>query len=436
MGAIRVDEEYLKEIGILEPYKKNVDRTPVLNVRGDDIEIKANLILKSLIKKQPKSPIAATLASTAKQLKLQQTKDSLKHKLDAVNKEHPVIQGIDGSVAPSLVANKKKLETAQKADIINQSLAKRGNADEIGLDFKISPAIQSIAKSLQSKMRRHSLKKKVSARPDKIELIDSGILKPFSVRIANSLQLNASELETALAHQVSKEYLREIGVLEPYKKNVDSTKLDIEKSAGLLLRALVDNKIEKKSDGTAFGYADIAPSLQQTAKSLDTKQKKDKLSQKLENRPSSEDVMERHSGSLGYRVNAAPSLQQTIKELGREMIKDFVNKLLKNRPLPNDIGVDTKTAPIIQSKVNQLNMAKKRDSISTKMKQRPSAKDAGIDTNLARGLQGIAKTLEMEMKSDKIDKKLTELGIVKKVRTEGILTSIDQLIQFIEDYKL
>ena len=80
---------------------------------------------------------------------------------------------------------------------------------------------------------------KVVARPEISDLIDSGILKPYAQNLANSLQVDAARLESALANQVSQDYLKQIGILEPYKKNVDTHHLNIQQASGLLLRALI-----------------------------------------------------------------------------------------------------------------------------------------------------------------------------------------------------
>mmetsp|Transcript_1625 Transcript_1625/g.1351 ORF Transcript_1625/g.1351 Transcript_1625/m.1351 type:complete len:828 (+) Transcript_1625:101-2584(+) len=440
--AIRVSENYLKELGILDPYKHNVDSSPI----STDIESKANLILKSLIAKKKrresggdKHELAATLASTAKKLESEQRKDTLKHKLqERPSSDVQEKVGIDNSVAPTLQATKKKLETAQKGDIVSKTLSTRTTAAEHGVDIKISPAIQSIAKQLESQIKRDKLNTKMNARPEVQDLIDQGVLKPYAENLANSLQLDASRLENALANQVSKDYLKEIGVLEPYKKNVDSNNLNIEEASGLLLRALVSRPTPRKiasHQGSAFGFQNVAPTLQSAAKHLDIEQKKDKLGNALANRPTPRGVMDKQAGQLGYETNAAASLQQTIKDLGREMIKNALDKALRERPSAAEAGIDTKSAPSIQGAMHELDMAQKRDSVSRSMKRRPSAEDAGVDTQLARGLQGIAKTLEMEMKADQVSHKLGDLGIVKKQETEGVVTKIDELLNFLDNYQ-
>merc|ERR1712228_176269 len=215
--AMRVSADYLKEIGVLEPYKKHIDYS---SIQDDDIQNKANLILKSLLAPKKNSKIAPALASTAKKLQMEKSKNALKHKLnEQMSKSEAMnIAHIDDTISPRLVSTKKKLENAQKADIVSNTLKNRSSA---GLDCKISPAIQSIAASLHSQRRRDSLKKQMDVRSDKQELIDMGILKPFSVKLADSLQLDANLLEQSLATQVSKKYLQQIGILEPYKKNVD-----------------------------------------------------------------------------------------------------------------------------------------------------------------------------------------------------------------------
>ena len=440
--AIRVSADYLKQLGILEPYKKNVDTTSI----NTDIEGRANLILKSLIAKRKrresggdKAELSATLASTAKKLQTQQAKDTLKHKLEErASTDVQAKVGIDNSVAPSLQATKKKLETAQKADTISKTLQTRQNPEDIGVDMKISPAIQSIAKQLESQIKRDRLTSKMEARPEVQDLIDNGVLKPYAQNLANSLQYDANKLEQALASQVSQQYLKEIGVLEPYKKNVDSDHLNVEQASGLLLRALVNRPTPRKvvdEQKSAFGFQNVAPTLQETAKKLDVQQKKDAISNALANRPTPRGVMEKQAGQLGYETKAAASLQQTIKDLGREMVKNALDKALRERPSAKDAGIDIKAAPAIQGAMHDLEMAQKRDSISRGMKDRPSASDAGVDTQLARGLQSIAKTLEMEMKSDQMAHKLSGLGIIKKSQTQSVIAKIDQLCDFLDNYK-
>eukprot|EP01083_Nonionella_stella_P214756 773539_1 len=336
---------------------------------------------------------------------------------------------------------KKKLEKEMVKDTINKTLSTR-QEPEITKIMKISPAIQSIAIALQSKMRRQSISEKLQARPDMQELIDTGILKPYSINLAKSLQVDANQLEQALAQRVSKEYLKQIGILDPYKKNVDDTKIDIEKASGLLLRALVKNKnpinLIIKQQTSAFGFNnDIAPTLQQTAKNLDVQQKKDKLSAALENRPTPRGLMEKQVSQLGYDISVAPTLQQTIKNLGREMLKDLLEKALRERPDAKHVGhgVDIKNAPAIQGAMHKLQSAQRRDSVSKGIRDRKSVKEVGVDTQLARGLQSIAKTLQMEMKTDTVKHKLGNLGIIKKINTESVLVKIDQCVQFLANYK-
>eukprot|EP01084_Bolivina_argentea_P210915 358860_1 len=181
--------------------------------------------------------------------------------------------GVDSKLAPTLQATAKKLETQQKKDIVDKNLKTRPSAKEVGVDDKIAPSIQSTAKALSNKIRRDSLKTSLLQRPDIVELIDSRILKPYSQTLAKSLQLDAAELEAALATQVTKEYLQKLGILDPYKKNVDSANIDVEAASGVLLRALVyrpssiDIQITQKQ-GTEFGFSPVSPSLQTTAKSL------------------------------------------------------------------------------------------------------------------------------------------------------------------------
>jgi len=280
----------------------------------------------------------------------------------------------------------------------------------------------------------------MDARPDKQTLIDMGLLKPFSQKLSASLQLDADALEQALANQVSKEYLQQIGILEPYKKNVDAQPIDIEKASGLLLRALVcRSPISKEMNGQQFGFSNVASSLQSTAKTLDIKQKMDKIGNTLQNRQSVEDVMAQQSQSLGYEISAAPSLQATIKSLGTQMVKDALDKALRGRMDLNEAalhGVDVKNAASIQGAMHDLEMAQKRDSISKTIKRRPSAEQIGIDTHLARGLQGVAKTLEMGIKHDIVSHQLGNLGIIKKQKTKGLVASLDQVIGYLEQCDL
>eukprot|EP01084_Bolivina_argentea_P069428 126331_1 len=317
--AIRVNVDHLKDLGILDPYKKNVDTTPI------SVEETSNLLLKSLAFRLSNRSraysgdnelIAPSLQATAKKLETSQKKDivssTLKSRTDAES------HGVDTKMAPSLQATKKKLETAQKKDIISSTLNTRSDAKSHGVDTKISPAIQSIAASLKSSMRKDSISKGLASRSDVSELVDSGILKPYCKSLAKSLQYDANKLEEALANQVSKEYLQEIGILDPYKKNVDSNNLNVEEASSKLLRALVYRStprgvLNKQSSAFGFSSSDISPSIQDTAHNLEVQQKKDKLSSALQNRPTSDTVLQAQSGSLGYEIKAAGSLQQTIK---------------------------------------------------------------------------------------------------------------------------
>jgi len=417
----------------------HVDRCSIHDL---DVENTANLILKSLLVKNLKgNGIAPSLASTKRQLEMEQSKNKLKQQLDGqmAKSEVVTLAHIDDTISPRLASNKKKLETAQKGDVISHTLKRRSSAAMHGVDMKISPAIQSIVRSLAAQRRRDSLKTQMNARPDKQSLIDMGLLKPFSVKLADSLQLDANQLEQALANQVSKEYLTKIGILEPYKKNVDAQPIDIEKASGMLLRALICRQDSRQRDGHQFGYSNVADSLQSTAKILDIQQKKDKINSTLQSRQSVEDVMQRQSHSLGYDISVAPSLQATIKNLGREMVKDALDKALRGRMSVTEAalhGVDVKNAALIQGTMHNLEMAQKRDSISKSMKRRPSADEIGIDTHLARGLQGVAKTLEMGIKHDNVSHQLANVGIVKKVKTKGLVASLDQIIAFLEECDL
>eukprot|EP00485_Elphidium_margaritaceum_P023339 CAMPEP_0202711532 /NCGR_PEP_ID=MMETSP1385-20130828/23318_1 /ASSEMBLY_ACC=CAM_ASM_000861 /TAXON_ID=933848 /ORGANISM="Elphidium margaritaceum" /LENGTH=809 /DNA_ID=CAMNT_0049371285 /DNA_START=29 /DNA_END=2458 /DNA_ORIENTATION=+ len=456
--AVRMDAEQLKAMGILEPYKKHVDVSSI----HADVEHTANLILKSLaLKKQRRESggggggaaggVAPVLQATLQKLEKQQTKDALSAKLK--NRRSDVVAaGQDGHqlqhVAPALQSTAKKLQFAQKQDTVSSTLNTRSSPP---FDCAISPAIQSMAKQLASCRRRDSLKSQVLSRPDMQDVMDDGILKPYAQRLARSLQLEANELEHALASQVPREYLVELGILEPYRKHVDAQPLDVEHTSALLLRALIARRDASPSSAAdasevvrrqsnAFGFEDkIAGTLQQTAKQLDTAQKKDKLSTALKQREDVHDVMQKQMVSLGYDANVAPSLTQTIKELGRAMIKDKLEQALKMRPSAEAVqrvGVDVKHASKIQSAMHDLEYAQRRDSISKNIQQRPSAIEAGVDTQLARGLSAIAKTLEMEMKADRTAHSLQDSGVIKKQNTESVLAIVDRCITFLNDFTL
>eukprot|EP01084_Bolivina_argentea_P219821 372706_1 len=448
---MRVDENYLKQIGILEPYKKNVDDTKI------DIEQASNLILKSLIIKQKKerkdnntgnvNNVAPSLQAIAKKLEHEKTKDLLKKKLERNRPNRKDIRDIDDSVANSLQATKKKLEKEMVKDTINKTLSTR-QEPEITKIMKISPAIQSIAIALQSKMRRQSISEKLQARPDMQELIDSGVLKPYSINLANSLQVDAAKLESALASQVSKEYLREIGVLDPYKKNVDDTKIDIEKSSGLLLRALVYRRsynsiLKEGGSGTQFGFINnIAPCIQDKAKHLDIQQKKDKLSAALQTRPSPRGVMNKQVEQLGYDISVASTLQQTIKNLGKEMIKDTLNALFKNNIKEKNINrkrassIESfdveKLAPTLQLIANKLAMEQKKNTLSAQLNSRSDAQEL-IDKrilkpyaySLANRLQLNADLLEKQLAMRVDENYLKQIGILEPYKKNVDDTKID-----------
>merc|ERR1712228_696328 len=122
--AMRVSADYLKEIGVLEPYKKHIDYS---SIQDDDIQNKANLILKSLLAPKKNSKIAPALASTAKKLQMEKSKNALKHKLnEQMSKSEAMnIAHIDDTISPRLVSTKKKLENSLQLDanLLEQSLA-------------------------------------------------------------------------------------------------------------------------------------------------------------------------------------------------------------------------------------------------------------------------------------------------------------------------
>merc|ERR1739838_849045 len=123
----------------------------------------------------------------------------------------------------------------------------------------------------------------------------SGILQPYSQKLAQALQVDAVELENALAHRVTKDRLKEIGILEP---SAHADHIDINKASGLLLRALINRPSMNDKGGSQFGFADgLSPHLQGAAHALEVQQKKDKLNNALKRRPSSDMVMGRMSNS-------------------------------------------------------------------------------------------------------------------------------------------
>lgn len=178
----------------------------------------------------------------------------------------------------------------------------------------IAPSLKTAAESLEHNLQH---------RPSPAELMQSSILKPFALTLASSLQLDASRLENAMAHEVSEHYLQELGAIcRSYSlPDVDDSHLSLDIASGQLLRQLI-----KRPNASSVPYrnSSIADSLQPTAKKLELQKKRDSLSKQLKHRPTESEVKE--SGIL-FNVSAvAPSLQQTIRELGKELIKDSLNK--------------------------------------------------------------------------------------------------------------
>ena len=131
--AERLDDSWLRQIGLLDPSAKHVDTTPIM-ISAVDVERRANLIMSSLVRtSHTHTHVAASLVSTAKQLAREQTREHLKHALEArlaaaAAEAASALVDIDASVAPALQASKKALETAQKGDIISGTLQRRGSA--------------------------------------------------------------------------------------------------------------------------------------------------------------------------------------------------------------------------------------------------------------------------------------------------------------------
>eukprot|EP01083_Nonionella_stella_P214754 773537_1 len=372
--------------------------------------------------------------------------DKLAAKLE--KRPNPQQVGYNMNLSPTLASVVKKLETEQKKDIVDKILKNRPAPTEAGVNTTIAPSIQPTVKTLTNKIRRDSLKQSLQARPDMQELIDSGVLKPYSINLANSLQVDAAKLESALASQVSKEYLREIGVLDPYKKNVDDTKIDIEKSSGLLLRALVYRRsynsiLKEGGSGTQFGFINnIAPCIQDKAKHLDIQQKKDKLSAALQTRPSPRGVMNKQVEQLGYDISVASTLQQTIKNLGKEMIKDTLNALFKNNIKEKNINrkrassIESfdveKLAPTLQLIANKLAMEQKKNTLSAQLNSRSDAQEL-IDKrilkpyacSLANRLQLNADLLEKQLAMRVDENYLKQIGILEPYKKNVDDTKID-----------
>jgi len=268
---------------------------------------------------------------------------------------------IDTKMSPTLIKTKKRLEFAQKSDIISISLRKRS-----------SQTLDPIIKSLKYQMQRDALNEKICTKLNKQDLIKMNILKSFSTKMANSLQpmikslkwnMRKDAFNQLFCAKLDKDEVSDMGILNapPISNDVDSQRLNIQKASSYLQRALVHRK-SIDCVRTEAGYLNVARSLQSVAKELDSQRKKDGLKKAL---------------------RARLSVKQAAM-----------------------YGVNVKTAAAIQSTMHNLIMAQKRDSISRKMKKRPSAKEIGINTRLAPGLQSIARTLEMKLKCDCISRQL------------------------------
>merc|ERR1712113_534948 len=97
----------------------------------------------------------------------------------------------------------------------NSNVKSRRRSSSINYD-KLAPGLQNIANKLAMEQKKNTLSHQLHSRSDAQELIDKGILKPCANSLANRLQLNADMLEKQLAMRVDENYLKDIGILEPY----------------------------------------------------------------------------------------------------------------------------------------------------------------------------------------------------------------------------
>ena len=269
------------------------------------------------------------LQKTAKELENKQRRDSLKHNLERRPKPEEI--GIDIKTSSVIQGKVKELQKQKIKDQVSQGLRKRRESEE-KVDISIAPALQATVKTLENKQRRKSISDKLNARPDITELVDRGILKPYANTLSKTLQMEANELEELLLQRVDEEYLKKIGVLEPYKHNVDDASITDDKKMQATSAHLLHALLMRPSKSTAMEEAgglpkNIAPVIQSNVKSLEMQINKNKLKKAMEHdkkHPIKPEL-------LGINNKVDGSLQQTLLKLSKQFIVDDLNNFFRHK---------------------------------------------------------------------------------------------------------
>ena len=126
----------------------------------------------------------------------------------------------------------------------------------------------------------------------------------------------------------------------------------------------LESKLEKRPSAKQAGHGldtKLAPTLQATAKKLETEQKKDIVRK----------IHLIHS-SISDRQETQPTFANTTNII--ICTKKKVDKNLKTRPNANDVGVNTQMAPSIQPTAKTLSNKMRRDSLKQSLNARPGTK--------------------------------------------------------------
>lgn len=123
-------------------------------------------------------------------------------------------------------------------------------------------------------------------------------------------------------------------------------------------------------------------SLQAHAADLQKAQLEDTLEKKLADRPSLEDLTQKHILAADPS-KIAPALQQPMADLAKAQVQNALDRELKMRPDAKsleglNILKDQSVAPSLQQARAELAKAQLEDSLEKKIQARPDAEDAAV----------------------------------------------------------
>ncbi|CCX07934.1 hypothetical protein FPQ18DRAFT_356892 [Pyronema domesticum] len=122
---------------------------------------------------------------------------------------------------------------------------------------------------------------------------------------------------------------------EPIEQPIDETPLSpISARKNSLQHALARRPDEKDlKDRNILHHG--APSIQKTQAELEKQMAQDALKRNLANRPTKEELLQKHI--LPENSNVAPALQAAQRELEKQMREDALREKLAHRPKPEEV---------------------------------------------------------------------------------------------------